>query len=668
MTNSINFLNCPVKLDLHQKLRSEEFKNFLKDRLSSQLTHPLISQERILVPNETGDRDGYFEDLDEFDEFGAVKDEKFWAYRAKAVTVGKDYVKGELKNRTRRFRAGVHSPIFKSEHSVVKNSAQVGRSINFYHDGVIAGGAIAALANEFLFGVPAVINDIDYFYYSNCKFDDTTQLHYHMYENLGEGGKKEYKIKETFRQGDLNFIKISPIIDLQKDTFSWVVLLNSFDLNCTMIAVHPVTFEVFLRDSFVEFLASRKIDHSRGSEFNLSNIIRAKRKSQELQATYYLGDYVRKLLIEDIKSFSQREHFSLVGKDEVSIKKKNKNNILFLSEKEKITLNKNPNLLSPYLSYTQNKTMQLSHKFPVAEYFKKVKDETGVSTEDWGFLGFCAQLTNKNFPEQEVPNLFYEKLLIIRKIIKNYYRNQLLGTKGFSLLIKQDFTEETLVALMDKMKGHSYLYSGFLFLLRNGWTFKEIDILYRRVLNNASRSLVGILEEIVQKEETNYRIEAETVVFNLQTMKAKEILAQLDKAVALTKITRAKNNKLREKENLGYFNKFIKELTTRDELDDEGHGMKHCVGGYAERVKGGTCRIFHLQFSDKEKSTLELRAGYLGWLEGTKIDVIHYEINQNQGPCNQRPSEQLNRLAKMFVKFLNQKTKRKIYKARQEVG
>ena len=62
----------------------------------------------------------------------------------------------------------------------------VGDSLSFIQDGWIAGGAIAAIINEFLFNKKAVINDVDYFFYNNNPELSNSEVFKNKYEHLNE--------------------------------------------------------------------------------------------------------------------------------------------------------------------------------------------------------------------------------------------------------------------------------------------------------------------------------------------------------------------------------------------------------------------------------------------------------------------------------------------------
>jgi hypothetical protein len=85
-------------------------------------------------------------------------------------------------------------------------------------------------------------------------------------------------------------------------------------------------------------------------------------------------------------------------------------------------------------------------------------------------------------------------------------------------------------------------------------------------------------------------------------------------------------------------------LTSRADLDEEGHQMHHCVGSYAGYVMRGDCSILRIRVG-KHKSTAEVRYDLdfdvaVGPL-GTPIPRARkngIRVVQHKGPCNASPA------------------------------
>jgi len=104
---------------------------------------------------------------------------------------------------------------------------------------------------------------------------------------------------------------------------------------------------------------------------------------------------------------------------------------------------------------------------------------------------------------------------------------------------------------------------------------------------------------------------------------------------------RLKKDILREKCDLGVFSSYCKELTLSSELQQEGLNMRHCVSGYAEKVKRNECRIFHINHNDNH-STLEL------------ISVNNLlQIKQHKAKYNEIPKKGNKTIATLLINYLN---------------
>lgn len=75
-------------------------------------------------------------------------------------------------------------------------------------------------------------------------------------------------------------------------------------------------------------------------------------------------------------------------------------------------------------------------------------------------------------------------------------------------------------------------------------------------------------------------------------------------------------------------------LTCSTDLAIEGARMHHCVGSYDHYCRDGRSRIFSIRKDGKRLATAELVKNDGAWL-----------LNQNRGPCNRQPSQQIMEVA-----------------------
>lgn len=91
-----------------------------------------------------------------------------------------------------------------------------------------------------------------------------------------------------------------------------------------------------------------------------------------------------------------------------------------------------------------------------------------------------------------------------------------------------------------------------------------------------------------------------------------------------------------------------RELTTPQELAEEGEAMHHCVASYWDTCVGGD-RIFALRLADGERAT----AQYHPTLRGDVGDDIRYRLVQLRGPCNEDASAAMEAWARAIEAQLN---------------
>lgn len=618
---------------LKTKLNSAEFKIFLKEKLKDYLDHPVIGQERVFLPHR-----------------GKKPTEK----RPKTFAVGVEKVNDETKIKKVSFHPYSYTefPWFFPKDFYQNN---LGRSNRFFHDGVIAGGAIAALVNEYLFNVPAVINDVDYFYYANFRFKNTKELEENLYASFGKE-ESPFAIVKAQKEDKVNLIKVTNVYG-RKDP--WDGLLETFDLNCTMIWVHPLTLEVSFTNEFVDFINTRKITHL--EEFCLSNIIRAKRKAAELSATYYFKDELRKLFLEDLRSYSSFQGLSLfnflINSGHIPIQEDFAFGYLralnFIAEKDLTALAKDPGFLMPYFSF-KSKSLKYEGGFPLLDFYIKYQKSARVDKEQFlnpnSFKGLF-QKFQPNYPVQEVSAKYYDRFLSLLGAYREMERefpNQSMTewekTK-FNKLLSVSFEETKFISLVKKIKNHHSLLNCFFILLVHDWSFGEADTILRRVLNLGAEG-IGIFENLIKHFQNtpsfNYRLGPETIKIVLNTTKGNDFYQLFLSLVKKIQNHNAKYDFLRIKEDLGSFKKYIRELTTASELTDESTTMRHCVQGYTEQVRNYESRIFHLEIHG-QKTTLETSAGLNG----------NFKVKQHTGFANSRPSSVSILLANLLVNYLN---------------
>lgn len=114
---------------------------------------------------------------------------------------------------------------------------------------------------------------------------------------------------------------------------------------------------------------------------------------------------------------------------------------------------------------------------------------------------------------------------------------------------------------------------------------------------------------------------------------------------------KAKSQPLVDRLDLSEFKmkKYVRELVSTFELQNEGNDLNHCVGGYSAVVKNKASKIFSFS-CNKRRSTLEVCVR-----EGHITEVQHKSTN------NKNPHWWNRKIAKYFIDYLNRKGYQKYF-------
>lgn len=91
-------------------------------------------------------------------------------------------------------------------------------------------------------------------------------------------------------------------------------------------------------------------------------------------------------------------------------------------------------------------------------------------------------------------------------------------------------------------------------------------------------------------------------------------------------------------------------LNTENELQDEGATMRHCVGGYGSKVKGGHCLIYSIAKDGKSIATMELAsAGYDSARQDRSPEHRGWRFEQIKGTANAKVDGAIETIARAFA-------------------
>jgi hypothetical protein len=599
-----NFVSINSHSEIFTKINSQELIDFIEQKLNSQITNSIMGEKRKSLK------------------------EQFCGY------VSKDEI-----------------PLISNE--VVDYcplDLPIGESLSFIQDGWIAGGAIAAIINEFLFNKKAVINDVDYFFYNNNPELSNSEVYKNKYEHLNELDNG-YLIKSSTKldiEGHVvNLIKIDTSC-----SFKWEHLLQSFDLNCTAVAYHPILKQIIILPEYLDFLISGQIKPiTTGDRFvkklgkysfffynTFSTIIRAKRKAEELDKLFFYHDFIKTLMINN-----QDFLYHIISKKELRFVsnfknwkklKINSNFTFFIAKKDLCFLKNNLSVFEPFfkLDYEKGRLIPNTN----INLFNFLSDKT--DRDIFNLMIFILRKEFKNFPNEDVGEPVYRRLSEVVKIynqVEQANNTPLTYTsplsKVFDLfmpsLIKKDYKQNVIKNLIVLFKQHQELHS--LFSLHKNQIKKDNLIAFLILLRNQPIELIGLIESNIINP---------TILINCINDSKFDHLFHHAKKIHDERI---KKDILREKIDLGVFNIYCKELTLSSELSAEGSVMRHCVAGYAEKVKRKEARIFHINYKENH-STLEL-----------SMTNNSLQIKQHKAKHNEIPNKKNKDIAILFVNYLN---------------
>lgn len=91
-------------------------------------------------------------------------------------------------------------------------------------------------------------------------------------------------------------------------------------------------------------------------------------------------------------------------------------------------------------------------------------------------------------------------------------------------------------------------------------------------------------------------------------------------------------------------------LNTENELTDEGAAMRHCVGGYGSKVRGGHSLIYSISKDGKRIATMELAsAGYDGTKQDRAPEHRGWRFEQIKGVRNAPVGDAIETIARAFA-------------------
>ena len=545
-------------------------------------------------------------------------------------------------------------------------------------DTLLTGAAVAAVICEKLWGVPAVINDVDLFYYQlNSRTGESVDSE--LYENIVDE-QFSYRIHRNRRKGLLNLVKIIPGSD-----FSLRKIIDSFDLTYAKVGVILGEKKLMYTDEFVEFLLTKtmKIGALNDTDHMLTSYIRGVQKAKDFQCNFYLGDYMRDFFEENESVFKTPDFAFGAHTSRVNLRQyynKTLDEALFVTEKRMKVWEADLNLLSPWASLVLCDEEKVKHRI-----------RFHVPNEPWAnFYGWLFRSYSK---ANEYAETFYSGLINVRPEIRvqnnhwfenlkavlegglssdpRFWSNLFCNKRETLSLFKESFSIKKLESLKEFLESHKEFTENNRRLVEFNYSISEMIEFYLAASKLPLYAL-GMIETLLQYRRNVWdrEIESPRKEAVLKLIEAKNY-ASLAKLCEEFRMEDFKKTHLVDPTNIKPFSSWVREICDTVTLDAEGKNMRHCVAGYGNQIKTGRSRIFHLEVKG-HPSTLEIHFSKETFAprqipekyrtpEALKKQAMRsnlqshfkYSINQHKAICNSIPYKGNRVMAQRLLNYLN---------------
>ena len=533
------------------------------------------------------------------------------------------------------------------EHDTKNDFDSVGGSVNF-----IAGGSVSNILISMIHGGTPVINDIDiYKEVKEAIQDPTTGNPVTLkYANKHEWYPATYVNEEGLEMVDDSYgrifvaengAKMRVVRHLRKNIFNVIeflyedyrnpinklnktretVVLEGFDLNCCKAGIDVKTESIVYTREFLEFLETKQLKITSPSA-PIQSAIRLYKKMQDLNCFCDVEHEMRFLTVAS-KHIQSGQMAKYIGPETYVKYEKIKDFIdKYFKLREPKDSNEIPHSLKEkyYIGNKRNPDVNIWLFDPVMD-FDIIENVGSINNlkRVWELL-----YTYKKNSEQN-------------KINKIFYKNVFLGNMkedqwNVSTYKGRDEKNEPIYEVTPYYNSNRYTHQ--MVLSKKDYYKCNFDIKHVDYIDRFLHEHHGMRMFL---KDCNTLIEQYNLIKFIKSLARKEgdwVIGSLETADRYMVTTRDENNKLlmndvskstilklvekfkkesvvelTERINLDGFEykNCVKELITTLELKMEGARMGHCVGGYADSIRGGKSRIFHID-CDGIGSTVELSA------------------------------------------------------------
>lgn len=421
----------------------------------------------------------------------------------------------------------------------------------YFKNAVIAGGAVCNSVYNHMHNEKAPINDIDIFVFKQLpkaqeNLDQDGAQDTYVNEIIGEVSNKVKMVStERFDNINLTTVSVENLFDLETLGRQ---LIEGFDINCTkaFITLEPNS-KLILHEEFSLFLKTKQL-RSYKTRTPIKTMLRIVKKKKEFKA--YLSDFH----LDSLYEISQRRKTVIV--EDTFLK--------YPTELE---------LLSKYFRF-----FKMSNGRYKAKYLKPFTDlhiSEKLVMRNLELRSRMVIVFDWYFSKNKIYNK-YLKLRSYKKCLKAFLANDLESK------LKDDFHKDDLVYIEKILAQvrNTAVYFNQMSLAKSITKAKEIHSFRRD--EEIYLAFLGLLR--FEDKDSDLREEYKSFKKTF-----------INNAAPLTKPLELSES----------FNGKVFELTSQLALAEEGRKMSHCVGGFADAVKAGNCRIFSI-ISDAGRSTIEI--------------------------------------------------------------
>ena len=452
------------------------------------------------------------------------------------------------------------------------------------------------------------INDIDVFVKTKVsskqemikkKTEPTIAKHLGYGRIFGIMTTDKYQIERTKHIKDLNVTFYTS----EENNFGALELIEKFDINCTQVAIDLETKEIFLSDSFKEFIKTGQLKVANIST-PVHTAIRIVKKSREFGFYCNFEKELSKLVVltSKIKYFTNNHYKHYLKNRDILDK--------YFDLKTEYPKRDWVDMYSDYewkneILYTLEKKADVKIFKEYIEFHKEIGiySNEAILRSNEIFFHYSKQ------KKDEIENLFKNKFTDFEGFITPL---GLIYEKQCSL--RKDINPKSLGWLNRMLNEHENLAPAY-------YSFNSVEEMMdfhknlKKLIFEKGILIVGAIENI--KDFSNLPSDYEGLL-----KLCKESLTDLNNPLIQESI-----------EEFSFANWNFKELVTKLDLIEEGSNQHHCVGGYFRVVNYGSSKIVSVKAKEaNQKSyTIELRR----WEDDT------FYISQCLGKHNTGVSEKL---------------------------